>query len=241
MGFKGFLSLLRNEVRLLRSLVYYRLYSSPNSERETVDRFHNLFYASKLANKTWGNAFWLGTRAKKCPLDLWNYQEIIFEVRPDVIVECGTSHGGCTLFLASVCDLVNAGRVVSIDLVKKKERPKHKRVKYLVGSSTSGKVVEEVRSLIGKGDKVMVVLDSDHNKGHVLEELRAYSPLVSRGSFLVVEDTNLNGHPVEPFFGPGPMEAVEEFLGENKDFVVDESREKFFLTFNPKGYLRRVK
>ena len=85
----------------------------------------------------------------------------------------------------------------------------------------------------------MVVLDSDHTKGHVLEELRRYAPLVSPTSYLVVEDTNINGHPVLPEFGPGPLEAIEEFLRGSDDFFVDRTREKYFLTFNPGGYLAK--
>ena len=87
----------------------------------------------------------------------------------------------------------------------------------------------------------MVVLDSDHHKQHVLNELRIYSKFVTRGSYLIVEDTNINGHPVLPKFGPGPMEAVSQFLQENKDFVVDKTREKFYLTQNPNGYLIKLR
>ena len=85
----------------------------------------------------------------------------------------------------------------------------------------------------------MVVLDSDHSRDHVLQELELYAPLVTPGCYLVVEDTNVNGHPVSPGFGPGPMEAVTEFLGTTDDFEVDRGREKLMLTFNPSGYLRR--
>jgi cephalosporin hydroxylase len=85
----------------------------------------------------------------------------------------------------------------------------------------------------------LVILDSNHERDHVLEELRIYTPLVTPGSFVIVEDTNVNGHPVSPDFGPGPMEAVREFLRSSDDFSVDWRREKFFLTFNPGGYFQR--
>jgi cephalosporin hydroxylase len=158
-----------------------------------------------------------------------------------MIIETGTAGGGSALFLASVCDSLDHGNVITIDIEAQKDRPKHKRLKYLVGSSTSQEIVQQVRKGIGRKRKVMVILDSDHHKEHVLNELKIYSRFVTPGSYLIVEDTNINGHPVLSSFGPGPMEAIQEFLKDNENFVVDESREKFFLTFNPKGYLEKVK
>jgi cephalosporin hydroxylase len=99
--------------------------------------------------------------------------------------------------------------------------------------------LEHVRRRAAGASTVLVVLDSDHRKEHVLDELSLYSPLVTPGSYVVVEDTILNGHPVSPDFGPGPMEAAEEFLRLNPSFKADRGREKLYLTFNPKGYLRR--
>jgi len=203
-------------------------------ERTIIDQFHRLYYDSVV----FSNTSWLGVTALKCPLDMWIYQEIIHEVRPDVIVECGTAHGGSALFLASMCELLGKGQVVTMDVEEKPGQPQHPRIRYLLGSSTSGEIVEQVRDAVRDQDRVMVILDSDHSKDHVLAELGIYSELVTPGSYLIVEDTNL-GHPVRPDFGPGPMEAVEEFLAARTDFAADRSREKFFLTFNPGGYLRR--
>jgi cephalosporin hydroxylase len=95
--------------------------------------------------------------------------------------------------------------------------------------------------MISPSDTVLVILDSDHSKQHVLNELRLYHSFVTEGSYLIVEDSNINGHPVLPQFGPGPMEALDEFLQENDDFVIDESKHKFLITFNPRGYLKKVK
>ena len=162
------------------------------------------------------------------------YQEIIHEVRPDVIIECGSYKGGSALFLASMCDLVNNGRVISVDVMPW-FRPKHRRISYILGSSTDPAIVESIRGEID--GSVMAILDSAHDKGHVLDEMRAYAPMVT--SYLIVEDTNVNGHPIAPDFGPGPMEAVEQFLAENDEFERDDSREKFLLSFNPGGWLRR--
>jgi cephalosporin hydroxylase len=175
----------------------------------------------------------------KCPLDLWIYQEILFERRPGLIVETGTYYGGSALFLASMLDLIGSGRVISIDTGWDPNPPAHPRIEYRTGSSVAPEIVDGVREAVQPGERVMVILDSDHSRDHVLAELRAYSPLVTPGDYLVVEDTNINGNPVKPDFGPGPREAVEEFLAQNGDFDVDDSREKFFMTFSPGGYLRR--
>ncbi len=235
---------IKSEIKLLRKIIHHRIYSRfyviTNSEKDIVNGFHKLYFDSADFGKTWGKTFWLGVEALKCPLDLWVYQEIIFEVKPDIIVECGTAAGGSALFLASMCELINHGTVITIDIEDVKQRPKHNRIIYLLGSSTSKAIVEGVSTLIKTGDKVMVILDSDHTKKHVLNELRIYSKFVTKGSYLIVEDTNLNGHPVEAEYGLGPMEAIEEFLNRNRDFVVDTSKEKHLLTFNPSGYIKRL-
>jgi cephalosporin hydroxylase len=207
-----------------------------------VKEFHRLYYNTR--SRTWMNTTWFGVPIIKCPFDLWVYQEMLFELRPDVVVECGTSKGGSAYFLSSMCELLGHGHVITIDLYPKSSRPQHERLTYLSGSSTDPQIVREVtrriRDADGESASVLVLLDSDHSREHVLDELRLYSPLVTPGSYVIVEDTNLNGHPVWPDFGPGPMEAVDIFLSENDDFVIDTSREKFYMTWNPRGYLKRV-
>jgi cephalosporin hydroxylase len=210
-----------------------------NSDADIIRACHQLYYARK--EQTWGNTYWLGVSVQKCPPDLWIYQEIIYETRPDLIIECGTARGGSALYLASICELLGCGQVVTIDVIPQPGRLQHPRITYLTGSSTSSEIIEQVRALAAGATKVMVVLDSDHHKDHVLQEMRIYSSLVSVGCYLIVEDTILNGHPVVPDFGPGPWEAVEEFLRENHDFEIDKRREKFMLTANPNGYLKRIK
>jgi cephalosporin hydroxylase len=209
-------------------------------ERKTIAEFHRLYYDEAERGGTWKNTHWRGVPAHKCPLDLWVYQEIIQELRPDVIVETGTYQGGSALYFADLCDLVGHGEVISIDIDPQPGLPEHDRITYLLGSSTAEEILEKVRADVGERT-AMVVLDSDHSAEHIGNELRAYSPLVTVGSYLIVEDTNVNGNPILPGWGPGPREAVEEFLRGNDDFVVDESREKFFMTFNPGGYLKRVR
>src|SRR5258708_2714962 len=194
----------------------------------------------------------MGVPVGKCPFDLWTYQELIFELKPDLIIETGTCYGGSAYFYASLCDLMGHGRVVTVDIEGAKAtlshernvpriRPEHDRITYLLGSSPSGEIVPQIEKMAQSAGRVLVTLDSDHRKAHVLEELRIYSRFVTKGSYLVVEDSNINGHPVYPGFGPGPMEALEEFLKENHDFVTDARNETHLVTFNPKGFLRKMK
>ena len=183
---------------------------------------------------------WLGYVAQKSPLDLWIYQEILVETKPDLIIETGKCLGGSALYLATICELIGAGRIVSIDLVEQEGRPQHPRLSYVAGSSVDTHVVETVKSGVRPGDRIMVILDSDHHCDHVLAELRAYADLVTPGCYLVVEDTIVSGNPVESAFGPGPMDAVDAFLATGADFAIDRTRERFLFTLNPKGYLRRI-
>lgn len=238
---KKVLSALKYELKVLRGLLYHRLYIAPHQETKIVDQFHHLYYDSHVFYKTFSNTAWLGTPILKCPLDLWIYQECIYDLKPDLIVECGTAYGGSALYLASICDLVGHGKVVTIDIEGRPGLPAHPRIDYLTGSSVSDGIVKNVRDRIADHDKIMVILDSDHRKDHVLQEMAVYGDWVTPGSYLIVEDTNMNGHPVEPDFGPGPMEAVEEFLKTRDDFVIDTQKEKFYLSFNPRGYLKKVR
>ncbi len=201
--------------------------------------FTRLYYHSRP--RIWGNTFWFGVRVGKCPFDLWTYHEMLFEIRPDVIIECGTGRGGSALFLAHQCDLIGNGRIITVDVVDLPDRPQHERITYLRGSSVDDETLRQVRHLLKDTDKVLVILDSDHSKQHVLNELKCYCDLVPVGSYIVVEDSIIGGHPVKPKRKPGPMEAVFEFLETTSDFIVDKGREKFLLTFNPNGYLKRVK
>ena len=212
-----------------------------NNEEKVIENFHELFYTKAEQGGTWSGIRWMGIPTRKNPFDIWIYQEIIHEIRPDAIVECGTMLGGSALFFVQMCDLVGKGRIITVDIEKREKRPDHPRINYLTGSSTDPEIIARVQSLIRPSEVIMVVLDSDHHKDHVFQEMRLYSPLVTVGSYLVVEDGNINGHPVLSSFGPGPAEAIEKFLSSSVDFVVDKAREKLLMTFNPGGYLKRVR
>jgi cephalosporin hydroxylase len=206
--------------------------------KRTIRSFHRLYYESPW--QTWKNTRWLSVNAYKTPLDLWIYQELIVSLRPQLIVETGTAAGGSALFLATVCDAVGSGEILSIDSESRPGRPTHDRVTYLTGSSVAPDTLAVVAECANGKAPIMVILDSDHSREHVLAELRHYADLVTPGSYLVVEDTNLSGHPVVSSFGPGPTEALADFLRERTDFKADADQEKFFLSFNPGGYLRRA-
>jgi cephalosporin hydroxylase len=204
-----------------------------------IRRFSQLYYYDGQVGRTWSDTFYMGVRLLKSPTDLWVYQEILHQTRPDLVIETGTAWSGSALHLAHLCELLGRGRVVSVDIDPKPDLPRHERVTYLTGSSTAPEIVGQM-TREAEGKRVMVILDSDHSARHVLEELRLYAPLVSPGCYLIVEDTNVNNRPVLPEHGPGPWEAVAEFLKTSRSFEIDRSREKFLLTFNPSGYLRRI-
>lgn len=214
--------------------------ATPDEEDEAAAlEFHRRFYDAGRRGGTWTDVKFFGVPALKNPLDLWVLQEAVFDVRPDLVVEVGTYKGGTAVFLAAFMDAMGHGFVTTIDVQHREHLPVHSRISYVVGSSTNPKVVEEIarRAL---GVKTMVVLDGDHSKENVLAELRAYGPLVSEGSYLVVDDTNVNGNPVLPRHGPGPAEAVREFLEspEGASFEVDPRGRKFLFSFQT--LLRKV-
>ena len=205
-------------------------------DRAAVSRAHDAFYLSDA----WTDATWLGAQALKNPLDLWVYQEIVVETRPELIVETGTYRGGSAFFLASVCDLLGSGEIVSIDIEPvRDDYPSHPRITYLGGrSSTDPDVVADVRSR-AEGKRTLVILDSDHSQAHVEAELAEYAGLVPVGGYVIVEDSNIGQ--IRKDLLPGPLEAIETFLAATDAFEIDRSREKFLITFNPSGYLRRVR
>ena len=210
--------------------------------KEVVDLYHQAFYNSL---NTWRVNKWLGILTEQNPNDVWITQEIIVETRPDFIIETGTLCGGSAALWSTILEQVNPeGRVITIDILDQAQLARklpivQKHVDFLHGSSTATDIVDDVKNRV-KGKKVLVILDSDHSKQHVLDELAAYAPLVTVGSYLIVQDTNVNGHPVEQTFGPGPMEALAEFLAANRNFVPDKGRERLMFTMHPNGYIKRI-
>lgn len=211
----------------------------PERQREMMKLFHDI--------PVWREMWFQNVRIEKNPLDLWMLQQMIYELRPDFIIETGTWRGGSALFWAYTLNglgLENS-RVFTVDIQNVNrnaaEHPLWKKyVTFLEGSSTGEKIVSQIKQT-ARGRKNIVMLDSDHRAPHVLNELHAYADLVPSGSYLIVEDTHLDGIPSQPGFGPGPTAAVEQFLKEpgGAQFTQDLSREAFLMTFNPGGWLKR--
>lgn len=230
---------LKSKFLLVPKQILHRLYIGPRRERSVLDEFHKLYYYSSVSGKTWSDTWWQGIQVLKCPLDLWVYQEIIVRTKPDLIIETGTYKGGAAHFLASMCDLSGHGNVVTVDIEAYPDRPVHPRITYLHGSSTDPAIVRAVQERAESSNSVLVILDSDHSMAHVRREMELYAPLVTAGSYLIVEDTNINGNPVLPESGTGPKEAIEDFFRSHSEFEIDRSMEKLLMTFNPGGYLRK--
>lgn len=207
-------------------------------DAEITKRFALMYHRDPP--RTWWNTTWFGHRIWKLPADMWLYQQLIHRLRPDLIVETGTAEGGSALYMAHLLDVLDHGRLVTIDVEPFDGRPQHPRVEYILGSSVDQDVLAPVLVAAAEAETVMVVLDSDHSRDHVLKELDLLSGAVTSGSYLIVEDGNVNGHPVLPEHGPGPTEALEVWLPGHPEFAHDPECDRYFHTFNPGGYLRRM-
>jgi cephalosporin hydroxylase len=200
------------------------------------------------------NFTWYGRPIIQIPEDIVMMQELILRVRPDLIIETGIAHGGSLMLSASMLELLGEGNVIGIDIEVRphnrhaiESHPLSKRIQLIEGSSIDDRVVNNVRRLGDGHRSVMVLLDSNHTHEHVLRELELYSPLVTRGSYIVVFDTGIEDMPEGTFAGKpwgkgnNPKTAVRQFLASNRDFVVDqELEERLMYTVAPQGYLRRV-
>lgn len=207
-----------------------------------AEAFHRWFYDTQV----WDRTTWAGVKALKSPLDLWNYQEILFARQPTLLVEFGTRFGGGTLYFASVLrQLGGRRRLLTVDVDRDTIDPSvaaDPLVEIMTASSTAPEVAARIEALRAEfPGPAFAILDSDHRRDHVLAELLLLRPLLRPGDYVVVEDSNINGHPVLPGFGPGPFEAIEDYRARYPDdYLRDEPTErKFGFTFAPGGFLIR--
>ena len=195
---------------------------------------------------------WLGVPIIQLPEDMVMMQELLWKVRPDVVVECGVAHGGSLLLYASILELAGNGRVVGVDVeIRKYNRlaieshPLSGRIELIEGDSVAAATIERVRAEVGEADRVLVALDSRHSRDHVAAELEAYAPLVSPGSYLVVFDGVMPMVSDAPLGSPewaedNPLAAVRDFLASQEEFEVDPSYERLRATYCHGGFLRRA-
>jgi cephalosporin hydroxylase len=225
--------------------------------------------AFSLVSKAWVRAgwdtkymysfTWLGRPIIQLPEDMIRIQEVIWRVKPDVLIETGVAHGGSLIFYATLFKAIGRGRVIGIDI---EIRPHNRQaieqhelsplVTLVEGSSIDPQTVAKVRSMVGTDERVLVILDSKHTKDHVLAELKAYSPLVSIDSYIVVEDGCMEAMAGAPRSQPdwswnNPKAAINEFVTRNQSFVIEEPVLPFNeglagdrVTLWPNGYLRRA-
>ena len=203
------------------------------------------------------NFLWMGRPVIQYPQDITAMQEIIWEIKPDLIIETGIAHGGSLILYASLLELIGKGEVLGVDIDirshNKTEIEAHsmfKRINMIEGSAIDMEIINKVKAIAAGKETVLVVLDSNHTHQHVLEELKAYAPLVSINSYIIVFDTIVENLPSDylpglkrPWdIGNNPMTAVDEFLRDNNNFEIDYAIDnKILISVAPRGYLKRVK
>jgi cephalosporin hydroxylase len=210
--------------------------------RSAATRYHLWYYR----NSIWDTTTWVGVKTLKSPSDMWNYQEILSGLNPSLVIEFGTRYGGSALFFAAVMRQIgNRFKVFSVDIDQSNISEQTRRdpdVELLGLSSVDSRVAERIASLRREyPGPAFVILDSDHAEAHVLAEMTSLRPLLVPGDYMIVEDSNTNGHPVYPGHGPGPFEAMERYFRQYpKDYERDSVREsKFGFSFATNGFLIR--
>jgi len=222
------------------------------NNKDNLQELTNQWFVESCKYKYSYNFSWMGRPIIQFPQDIMAMQEIIWQVKPDLIVETGIAHGGSLIFYASMLELIGEGQVLGIDVdirqhnrVEIEQHPMFKRIIMIEGSSIDEEIAKQVYDLAKGKSRILLVLDSNHTHDHVLKELELYSPLVTKDSYLVVFDTVVEDMP-EDFFpdrpwgkGNNPKTAVWEFLKTNKRFKVDKDIEaKLLITVAPDGYLK---
>lgn len=197
---------------------------------------------------------WMGRPIIQFPQDMVAMQEIIWQTRPDLIIETGIAHGGSLIYYASLCEMMGHGEVLGVDIeirahnrTEIENHPMFGRIRMIEGSSVDETIAAQVHEL-ARSKNVLLVLDSNHTHAHVLRELELYAPLVKKGGYVVVFDTIIEDMPATFFpdrpwgVGNNPKTAVREFLAKNDRFEIDAAiSDKLLITVAPDGYLKCVK
>ena len=232
-----------------------------NSKDNELQKVSSDFFMNSLKKGYAYNFSWMGRPIIQYPQDMIAMQEIIWDVKPDMIIETGIAHGGSLIFSASMLTLLEAcgeikeGRVLGIDIDIREhnkqaiqEHPMSKKITMFEGSSIDKDMIKRVHDFAKQGKKILVCLDSNHTHNHVLSELKAYADLVSVGSYCVVFDTIIEDMPKDSFpdrpwdIGDNPKTAVWEYLKENDCFKIDKDIEnKLLITVTPDGFLKKIK
>jgi cephalosporin hydroxylase len=201
------------------------------------------------------NFTWMGRPIIQYPQDMIAMQEIIWAIKPDLIIETGIAHGGSLIYYASILELIGKGEVLGIDIdirehnrLEIEKHPMYKRIKMIQGSAISEEIIEQIKPHTTGKKTVMVCLDSNHTHDHVLKELQLYSPFVTVGSYLIAFDTIVEDLPADLYkdrpwsVGDNPKTAVFDFLKVNHNFEIDKSVDnKLLVSVAPDGYLKRIK
>jgi len=226
------LAKLRTANQKLIARAYHRFASDP-----VAKLYH---YGLIIRTQNFASTSWLGVPIWQNVLDLWTIQETISEIKPALLIETGTHHGGSALFYAQLMELMGHGKVLTIDIIDIRDQ-EHPRVQFLHGSSTDPDIVAEVRREVAAADgPVMVILDGNHARDHVAAELEIYAPMVTPGSLLLSQDGVIDVFRTFRDSRPGPLPANRAFLDAHPEFSYDKERnERFGLTHHPMGWLRR--
>lgn len=201
---------------------------------------------------------WLGEPVINTAQDMFARQEIIFQTKPDYIIELGVAWGGSLLFYSTLMEVYGGKKIIGIDIYMPPDLLKRlgshgklsKRFEFIQGSTTEQSTIDKIKKIIGKSKRLLIIMDSNHTHDHVLKELQLYSPLVGKGYYMICDDTFVeNLKPTSMVntnrpWGPGnnPETALKQFLKENKRFKIDEAqRRKVLVSSNPNGYLKCVK
>jgi len=221
--------------------------------KEGFEMLSNLWIKVAAEFKVNYELTWLGRPIIQFGSDMIMLQELIWEVKPDIFIETGIAHGGSLIYTASLFEMIGNGRVIGIDIDIREHNkvailahPMFKRISMIEGSSVADSTILALEKQLESGKKIMVMLDSNHSREHVLNEINLYSKYIPVGSYLIVQDGAQKWVADIPrgkaeWMDDNPLNAIDDFLKVNSDFVVDETYTRLWITQSPKGFLKIIK